>query len=408
MLYKHGNKWMAKFKFQGKIIRKSTKTGDKDLARRIEGKIKEELVCGHWGILQPKSKISLEDFLRENFLPSVEGRSRFSSMTTRYYNNGAKMLSASELGNLNIDEITDQHAGRFASRNLHLSPSTVNCGLRTLRRALNLAAEWRVMDRAPKIRLVNGERQRERVLTEAEERAYLSACRQPWRDIATIILGTGMRPGEVHVLRWENVPIEEERGLIKILTGKSKAARRSLPMVPGVLEALKRRHEESGKPARGWVFPADTESGHTDEGSLKRAHSDALRDSGVDPFPPYILRHTLLSELGMSGCDAFTLAVIAGHDSIRMTQRYCHPQRDAIERAFAKISARVRKDDRQCRPGSVDQYIPSPPSTSTWFSFKNPIFNTGADVGPLFRFLMVKLSDTDFAEKKEGKSNVDL
>jgi hypothetical protein len=31
------------------------------------------------------------------------------------------------------------------------------------------------------------------------------------------------------------------------------------------------------------------------------------------------------------------LARIAGHSSITITQRYCNPQADAIERAFKKI-----------------------------------------------------------------------
>jgi hypothetical protein len=32
------------------------------------------------------------------------------------------------------------------------------------------------------------------------------------------------------------------------------------------------------------------------------------------------------------------LARIAGHSSITITQRYCHPQADAIERAFLKLA----------------------------------------------------------------------
>jgi hypothetical protein len=42
--------------------------------------------------------------------------------------------------------------------------------------------------------------------------------------------------------------------------------------------------------------------------------------------------------LAESGCDAFTLARIAGHSSITITQPYCHPQADAIERAFGNLS----------------------------------------------------------------------
>jgi len=57
------------------------------------------------------------------------------------------------------------------------------------------------------------------------------------------------------------------------------------------------------------------------------------------PFPPYCLRHTALTRLAEAGCDAFTLARIAGHSSITITQRYCHPQADAIERAFSKLAS---------------------------------------------------------------------
>jgi hypothetical protein len=38
------------------------------------------------------------------------------------------------------------------------------------------------------------------------------------------------------------------------------------------------------------------------------------------------------------GCDPFTLAKIAGHSSITITERYCHPQADAIERAFVEMA----------------------------------------------------------------------
>jgi len=70
----------------------------------------------------------------------------------------------------------------------------------------------------------------------------------------------------------------------------------------------------------------------------------------VKPFEPYCLRHTSLTRLAEAGCDAFTLAKIAGHSSITITMRYCHPQADAIERAFSQITNRqeVVTDGGQC------------------------------------------------------------
>jgi len=333
---------MVKFMWRGKLIRKSTRATNKKDARSIEGKIRSELAQGNWGILEPKPRPSLQEFLSRSFLPFVETAFSVKSNTLTYYKYGADYLLAAEFVKLPIDEITDQHAKEFAAQRKAQSASTINCGLRTLRRALNLAVEWGVMDRTAKIRLAKGERQRERVLTMAERDAYLASCRQPWKDKATVILGTGMRPGEVHTMRWENVLVADTEGFINILEGKSKAARRMLPMVPMVLEALRIRYEEQGKPSEGWVFPADTMSGHTEEDALKRSHSDALRESKVASFPAYCLRHTALTDLGTLGCDAFTLARIAGHSSIIMTQRYCHPQADAIERAFAEMAARKK------------------------------------------------------------------
>jgi len=46
---------------------------------------------------------------------------------------------------------------------------------------------------------VRGERQRDRVLTDAEWQQYIVECPQPWRDAAIIIRSTGMRSGDFSV-----------------------------------------------------------------------------------------------------------------------------------------------------------------------------------------------------------------
>src|SRR6185503_17569748 len=87
----------------------------------------------------------------------------------------------------------------------------------------------------------------------------------------------------------------------------------------------------------GWVFPSSSREGHFNKDTAKDQHRKALDNSGVKSFEPYCLRHTALTRLAEAGCDAFTLARIAGHSSITITQRYCHPQAEAIEAAFAKM-----------------------------------------------------------------------
>ena len=42
-------------------------------------------------------------------------------------------------------------------------------------------------------------------------------------------------------------------------------------------------------------------------------------------------------EKGEAGCDAWTLARIAGHSSIAISARYVHPSEDAVMNVFTKI-----------------------------------------------------------------------
>jgi hypothetical protein len=60
---------------------------------------------------------------------------------------------------------------------------------------------------------------------------------------------------------------------------------------------------------------------------------------------------TALTNLTGTGCDALTLARIAGHRAIQITMRYGHPQADAIERAFSQTANRqkVVHDGGQCK-----------------------------------------------------------
>lgn len=144
--------------------------------------MRSELARGNWDVLEAKPAPTLADFLRKDFLPFTKSKCAEKPATVRYYAVGTKSLLSSDLAGLAIDKVTDQHAGQYAARHSHLSPSTVNCGLRTLRRALYLAAEWGKLNRKPKITLAKGERQRDRVLTDVEVGLYLEACEQPWRD----------------------------------------------------------------------------------------------------------------------------------------------------------------------------------------------------------------------------------
>ena len=108
------------------------------------------------------------------------------------------------------------------------------------------------------------------------------------------------------------------------------------------VQLLQERRESFGRPTEGWIFPTSSSCGHFNGDAAKDQHKKALTDSGVKAFVPYTLRHTALTNLGeRAGGDVFVLADIAGHSSITVTQRYIHPQADAINRVFAASQPQV-------------------------------------------------------------------
>ena len=336
MIYKRGNVYWYKFQWDGRLIRESTKQRNDKVARQMEAAHRTSLAKGEVGIRDKETAPLLRDFLKKDFLPFANTKHVLKPLTYRYYKQGVDMLLKSAMAGLRLDELTDQHAQAFAAKYSSLSASGINRGLRTLRRAMNLAYEWKKMDKPVRLTLAQGEHQRDRVLTIKESDAYLEACPQPWRDCATIILDEGFRPGEVFALRWPHLLLDDHStGLIQIVEGKSKAARRVLPMTSRVHALLHARYEAAGRPEDGWIFPNASNRHHINDSLTKSQHKKALEDSGVTPFVPYVLRHTALTRFGeAAGNNIFAVAQIAGHASLTTTKRYVHPQAEAISRVF--------------------------------------------------------------------------
>jgi integrase len=210
---------------------------------------------------------------------------------------------------------------------------------------LRLACEWREIQRVPRIRLLTGERMRDFVLSREQEKTYLAACPQPLRDVAILMLETGLRIGDVLRLEWADVtlePIQGSRfGFLRVREGKSKNGRRIVPLTDRAAAMLRARAESESAP---YVF-ANRDGQPYLGTSLNHLHRDAFArkvDGERVPifagdFVLHSLRHTMLTRPGESGLDAFTIMRIAGHSSIVVSQRYIHPTPEAVERAFERL-----------------------------------------------------------------------
>lgn len=202
---------------------------------------------------------------------------------------------------------------------------------------MRLAHEWNEILCIPKIKLLSGERSRTFVLSRQLEALYLAACPQTMHDIALLILETGLRIGEVLNLEWPDVilqPLTGARfGYLRVRDGKSKNARRTLPLTDRAGTMFRSRQSDSGV----FVFTSNTGARYLVT-SVNHMHQKARAALNLPKdFVVHSLRHTMLTRLGESRVDAFTRMRIAGHSSITVSQRYVHPSPEAVERAFERL-----------------------------------------------------------------------
>jgi integrase len=326
--------------WKSELVRESTKQGNDKVARQMEAAHRTSLAKGEVGIRDKKPAMTLDEFCRKRFAPWSKSSSSLKTWRDFYKVGLAAIEAYSPLANLNLSAVTTERISDFASHRQAEGKkvATVNASLRILRRVLRIAEEWGELEKAPRVKMLPGESHRERVITPQEEARYLSSANLLLSEIATVLVDTGLRPEECYRLLWDSMSWASGRnGAFLVTHGKTKAARRLLPMTPRVRHILETRWKAAGMPMAGFVWPAPTKSGHIEPSSLKKQHSKALRLSKVRPFVLYSLRHTFLTRLGESGCDVWTLARVAGHSSIAISARYVHPSEDAVLEAMERL-----------------------------------------------------------------------
>lgn len=167
-IYKRGNVYWYKFMWNGELIRESTKQTNDRVARQMEAAHRTALAKGEVGIREKKPAPTIVDFCEKRFEPWVKTTTARKTWLD-FYRVGLRAIKAYRaVANLRLDEISSESAADFAAHRRAqkggLEVSTVNSSLRVLRRILRQAAEWGLIETVPKIKMLPGERHRERVL----------------------------------------------------------------------------------------------------------------------------------------------------------------------------------------------------------------------------------------------------
>jgi integrase len=340
-VYRRGKTWWFNFEFQGRRIQESSGHTNKTAAQRAEAKRKADLVERRAGFtkkkLAPKFGEHVPQFLawsKEQHRPKTYELHETNCDTLlrffrRYWLDEVTPGMVEEFKHARIRE-TRQNVKNGST----VSPATVNRALTTLKLLYHHAEKcgYFVSNPTKGVTFLKEGSGRTRVVSFDEEVAYMAHASQPLKDIAQIILDTGLRPEEVFRIRVEN--LDFTRGTIFNPIGKTKAARRKVTATAAVREFLKRRAKNAKSP---YVFPSKNDPNRP-IGSVRKAHDRAVERAGItEHFRLYDLRHTFATRSVSAGVDLPTLSAMLGHTSIQMTMRYVHPAEEQKRSAAAKL-----------------------------------------------------------------------
>lgn len=339
-LYLRGKIWWSRLEVKGIAHQFTTKETNKTKAGWIESRRRDELIAGIG--ISP----TLKDF-SDRFTKSLPAR--VSKETRRFYVTHLRpLLAFPALAECRLDRIhpaiiEDFVQHRRKTGKSTLAVATINHNLRTLRRILHLAEEWEVITRAPKIKLLSGENQREYVLSAATI-ALFEQRRTLMGRLVVILCDTGLRRTEASALTWTAVHLDTTPPSIEVFKGKTKAARRRIPLTTRAARILTEIQESQRLAGVETDFVFSLRTGltggreHVSPTWMSHTFRAVCRNLGLpDACVLHSTRHTFCTRLGERGADAFAIQRLAGHSSIVISQRYVHATGPRLDAAIGLL-----------------------------------------------------------------------
>lgn len=350
-LIKRGNTWHFAFMHNGRRYRGSCRTSNQRVAEKLEATMLARVMED--GKLPGRLKIPTLDDFSERFLAWLEAlpADRTPKPPTRkYYRVGWHLLKSTKLASMRLDRIM---ADDVLATNVGSSPANTNNALRTLRRMLKKAQEWNLISIVPVIKLVEefGREQfieawmeQKLLIVMAGERLTLKkhvsrVGWEPFRTVLLIMLDSGLRPGEIFRMRWENIHWEHD--VIFNPRGKSRKSKRYVPLTERMKAALLARKEEA---TEGWVFPSEkSKSGHITDREVSKQWLEAKKLAGIpDSVVLYCARHRFGTDAMQATGNLMAVMDAMGHENANTARIYNHPGLQQIRDAMNKRNEAVQ------------------------------------------------------------------
>jgi len=359
-VYKRGDVWWFKFHFAGQVIRESSKSESKTVAKDAERSRRRDLEGSFNGISKPRTA-QLFSAAAESWLKAktahLSPRSVIIERANLKHINPyfGKML----LCDIAADDLAHYQALRLEKG---AAAKTVNLEVGTLRAILRKNRLWAAIQ--PDVRMLRVRDDVGRAISRNEEAALLEACRasrsRSLFPAVLLALNTCMRYSEIRLLRWGQIDIKSctlTVGLSKTESGTGRV----LPLndravaILGFWASL-----FPGREPHHYVFPSERYGASGDGlavvydcdptkpiGRWKEAWESAKTRADVS-CRFHDLRHTGCTRMLEAGVPFSVVATIMGWSpstTVRMSRRYGHIGQAAQRQAVNALNLAGFQDD---------------------------------------------------------------
>jgi integrase len=290
---------------------------------------------------KPSAIRSYEAALRDHIVPQI-GRTRLADVQHR-----------------DVQRIVDDllSAGR--------DPSTIRNALMPLRVIFRRAVEDGdlVVNPCAHVRLPAVRGRRERIASPEEAQRLLAALPERDRTIWATALYAGLRRGELMALRWDDIDLAagvirversyDDKGRVEI-EPKSRAGRRTVPIVGALRDVLVEHKAGQDRGAAGLVFGSSAKTPFVASNLWRRAQR-AWKRASLEPIGLHEARHTFASVLIAAGVNAKAITTYMGHASIQTTyDLYGKPMPGSESEAAALVDAYLARADTASRLAQLE------------------------------------------------------
>jgi integrase len=303
--------YFAWFALNGKQIKRSLKTEDKELARRRLAELRQQAGRLHG---KEQRNIYFEE-LTQFWLESIRGEIKETSFRRR---EGCLKMMSPFFKNLTVRAINAEAVERWKiARSAETAPRTFNKELETLNLLLRYARDVKgiILDNpAEKIKHRKAAQPRIEIPSKAqfcklveEIRREPQAVRSGAADFTEFLAYSGMRLGEAREVRWRDINFD--LGTLLVTGGEfgtKNHEARTIPLFPPLRAFLERvlAQRGAGMRAEGRIF---------DFKDIRQALHSACRRAGLPRFGHHALRHFFCSNAIEAGIDFKAIAGWLGH-----------------------------------------------------------------------------------------------